>query len=251
MLLLAAVCEIILPGPEAAARAAAAASNKKRNEAEAAIADAVSRALHMLGSLKQIVSLVAGQLYVELDLCHCCLAAFIMCQPQDELKLCHCCRAALTMWQGVSAKCACHALQLKTCICFCHQSSYCAVAQHTACTRLLMQKPLQTPDPTLEAQVSALMLPSQTSARQIYLAGNVVGPLSKMLLKLYVLRQPMLSRSTTDCLEMLCSAKNSHLGSAALGELLQQVLQQEAAWDRKDTDLMLALTSLIESGFTR
>jgi ribosomal RNA-processing protein 12 len=79
----------------------------------------------------------------------------------------------------------------------------------------------------------------------------VVGPLSKMLLKLYVLRQPMLSRSTTDCLEMLCSSKNSHLGSAALGELLQQVLQQEAAWDRKDTDLMLALTSLIESGFTR
>ncbi len=60
VLLLAAVCEIILPGPEAAARAAAAAPNKKRNEAEAAIADAVSRALHMLGSLKQIVSLVAG-----------------------------------------------------------------------------------------------------------------------------------------------------------------------------------------------
>ena len=61
VLLFAVVCEIILPGPEAAARAAAAASNKKRNEAEAAIADAVSRALHMLGSLKQIVSLLAGQ----------------------------------------------------------------------------------------------------------------------------------------------------------------------------------------------
>ena len=95
------------------------------------------------------------------------------------------------------------------------------------------------------------MLPPQTSSWQIYFAGNVVGPLSKMLLKLYVLRQPMLSRSTTDCLEMLCSAKNSHLGGAALGELLQQVLQQEAAWDRKNTDLMLVLTSLIESGFTR
>ena len=104
---------------------------------------------------------------------------------------------------------------------------------------------------TLEAQVPALTLPPQTSARQLHIAGNVVGPLSTMLLKLYALRQPMLSRSTTDCLEMLCSAKNSHLGSAALGELLQQVLQQEAAWDRKDTDLMLALTSLIESGFTR
>lgn len=51
---------MVLPGPEAAARAAAAAPAKKRNEAEAAIADAVSKALHMLGSLKQIVPLIAG-----------------------------------------------------------------------------------------------------------------------------------------------------------------------------------------------
>lgn len=72
-----------------------------------------------------------------------------------------------------------------------------------------------------------------------------------MLLKLYVLRQPMLSRSTTDCLHMLCSATTSHLGSAALGDLLHQVLQQEAAWDRKEADLIQALTALVESGFTR
>ena len=52
---------MVLPGPEAAARAAAAAPAKKRNEAEAAIADAVSKALHMLGSLKQIVPLIAGE----------------------------------------------------------------------------------------------------------------------------------------------------------------------------------------------
>ena len=82
-------------------------------------------------------------------------------------------------------------------------------------------------------------------------AGNVVGPLSAMLLKLYVLRQPMLSRSSTDCLEMLCSARNSHLGPAALGDLLQQVLQQESAWVQKDTDLMLALTKFVETGFIR
>ena len=62
----AAVCQIVLPGPEAAARAAAAAPAKKRNEAEATIADAVSKALHILGSLKQIVSLIAG--------CHTALA---------------------------------------------------------------------------------------------------------------------------------------------------------------------------------
>ena len=82
-------------------------------------------------------------------------------------------------------------------------------------------------------------------------AGSVVGPLSAMLLKLYVLRQPMLSRSSTDCLEMLCSARNSHLGAAALGDLLQQVLQQESAWLQKDADLMLALTKLVETGFIR
>lgn len=61
-----AVCEVVLPGPEAAARAAAAASNKKRSEAEAAIAQAVSNALHILGSLKQIVSLVSGQSHLHL-----------------------------------------------------------------------------------------------------------------------------------------------------------------------------------------
>ena len=72
-----------------------------------------------------------------------------------------------------------------------------------------------------------------------------------MLLKLYFLRQPMLSRSTTDCLEMLCSAKNSHMGAHGLAGLLQQVLQSEAAWDRKDADLVLALTKLVETGFIR
>ena len=72
-----------------------------------------------------------------------------------------------------------------------------------------------------------------------------------MLLKLYVLRQLMLSRSATDCLEMLCSARNSHLGAAALAELLQQVLRQEAAWQMKDMELLLALTKLIETGFIR
>ena len=58
---------MVLPGPEAAARAAANASNKKRTEAEAAIADAVSKALHILGSLKQIVSLIAGVLPARIE----------------------------------------------------------------------------------------------------------------------------------------------------------------------------------------
>lgn len=71
-----AVCEVVLPGPEAAARAAAAAPNRKRTEAEAAIADAVSRALHILGSLKQIVPLLAGLHSASMVLYAACMLVF-------------------------------------------------------------------------------------------------------------------------------------------------------------------------------
>lgn len=49
-----AVSEAVLAGPEATARAAAAGSNKHRVELEAAIASAVSDALHLLGAIKQV-----------------------------------------------------------------------------------------------------------------------------------------------------------------------------------------------------
>ncbi len=55
-----AVAQQVLPGPEAAARAAAAAPNKKRQEAEAAIAKAVSDALHLLGLLRATLPLMTG-----------------------------------------------------------------------------------------------------------------------------------------------------------------------------------------------
>lgn len=55
-----AVCQAILPGPEAAARAAAAASNKQRSQAEEAIKAAVAAALQTLGLLKQCITLLAS-----------------------------------------------------------------------------------------------------------------------------------------------------------------------------------------------
>ena len=55
-----AVCQRILPGPEAAAPAAAAASNKKRAEAEAAISASVTNALHLLGALTSVLPLLTG-----------------------------------------------------------------------------------------------------------------------------------------------------------------------------------------------
>lgn len=58
----AAVCGAVVPGPAAAARAAAAASNKQRATAEEAITKAVSDVLHLLGALKQLLPLMAGEL---------------------------------------------------------------------------------------------------------------------------------------------------------------------------------------------
>lgn len=71
------------------------------------------------------------------------------------------------------------------------------------------------------------------------------------LLKLYALRQPLLSRSTTDALDKLCTASSSHLSTQNLADLLNRVVNTEPAWDRKDADAVLALTMLLERGFTR
>lgn len=52
----------VLPGPEAAAKAAAAAPNKKRQQAEAAITQAVADALHLISLIRQVVVLLSGGL---------------------------------------------------------------------------------------------------------------------------------------------------------------------------------------------
>ena len=65
-----------------------------------------------------------------------------------------------------------------------------------------------------------------------------------MLLKLYVLQQPLLSRAVTETLQ----ARQLHLWCWLL---LQQVLALEVAWNRKDADSVLALTQLVEAGYTK
>ena len=57
-----AVAQGVLPGPEAAAKAAAAATNKKRQQAEAAITQAVADALHLISLIRQVVVLLSGGL---------------------------------------------------------------------------------------------------------------------------------------------------------------------------------------------
>ena len=57
-----AVAQGVLPGPEAAAKAAAGAPNKKRQQAEAAITQAVADALHLISLIRQVVVLLSGGL---------------------------------------------------------------------------------------------------------------------------------------------------------------------------------------------
>eukprot|EP00887_Chlorella_sp_A99_P003957 scaffold11.g3957.t1 len=82
------------------------------------------------------------------------------------------------------------------------------------------------------------------------LSGAAVAPVAELLLKLYALRQPLLSRHTSDALAALAASSASHLPPRALAQLLGAVLVEPAAWEAKDADAALALTRLVEEGFT-
>ena len=64
-----AVCQQVLPGPEAAARAAAAATHKARPAAEKTLAQAVANALHLLGTLTLVLPLLSRAPSI------CCISA--------------------------------------------------------------------------------------------------------------------------------------------------------------------------------
>jgi len=71
-----------------------------------------------------------------------------------------------------------------------------------------------------------------------------------LLLKLYALRQPLLSRYATDALTAVCGRESS-LPQASLVELLRAVVQSESVWDTKDLASTLALIQLVEAGYLR
>ena len=74
----------VLPGPEAAAQAAAAAPSKKRQQAEEVIAKTVSDALHLMGTLKQIIFLLSGELVVGYCLCVVVVVVLLLGLAEDE-----------------------------------------------------------------------------------------------------------------------------------------------------------------------
>ncbi len=72
----------------------------------------------------------------------------------------------------------------------------------------------------------------------------------RLMLKLYVLRQPLLSRSTTECLTALCGSSSS-LSAPALVDMLKGVVHMESAWDAKDPASLISLIRLVEAGYLR
>lgn len=70
-----------------------------------------------------------------------------------------------------------------------------------------------------------------------------------LLLELYALRQPLLSRHTSDVLAALASSTASALPPKALAQLLNAVLAEPAAWEARDSDAALALAQLMREGF--
>lgn len=84
----------------------------------------------------------------------------------------------------------------------------------------------------------------------LHCAGKAVQDIAGLVLKLYILRQPLLSRSATECLTAVCNSASS-LSPAALMDLLKAVVTMEGAWDMKDPAILVSLMGLVEAGYLR
>lgn len=80
------------------------------------------------------------------------------------------------------------------------------------------------------------------------LSGSSAQGICELLLRLYPLRQPLLTRHTTDTLAALCASSASHMSPRALSDLLSAVLLSEDSWDKRDASSSLAMTRLLEEG---
>ncbi len=73
--------------------------------------------------------------------------------------------------------------------------------------------------------------------------------MAALLLQLYALRQPLLSRGASDALR--AAAALDGLGAAATAQLLAALAGHEAAWDARDPAALLALIQALGAGYSR
>ena len=60
-----------------------------------------------------------------------------------------------------------------------------------------------------------------------------------------------ITQAVADALHLISRILSRRCVGVGVAELLQQVLALEVAWNRKDADSVLALTQLIEAGYTK
>jgi ribosomal RNA-processing protein 12 len=101
------------------------------------------------------------------------------------------------------------------------------------------------------AVTDALHLMGALKQCMALLSGPAASAVCALVLQLYPLRQPLLTRHATDTLAALCAAPASRLPPKALAEVLKAVLAGEASWDRKDAGAALGTTALLEAGLLR
>lgn len=73
----------------------------------------------------------------------------------------------------------------------------------------------------------------------------------EVLLKLYPLRQPLISGAVTETLAALCASSTAKLSPQTLADLLNAVLALESSFDRRDASSTLSMLRLLEQGVLR
>ena len=85
--------------------------------------------------------------------------------------------------------------------------------------------------------------------RLFLFTGAATAAILQLLQKLYFLRQPLLSRHTTAALNAVCAS--SRVDAPMLSQLLSSLLENNSAWEGRDSDTALSLAGLLEAGLTR
>lgn len=118
------------------------------------------------------------------------------------------------------------------------------------------KKRKQAEEAVTTAVAAALYLIGTMKQCSPLLAEPAIASISELLLALYPLKQPLLTRGATDVLSVLCTSPSSHLPARALSSLLQTVLGGDgaaamAATTSKDAGGALGFINLMEAATGR
>ena len=82
-------------------------------------------------------------------------------------------------------------------------------------------------------------------------AGPAVRSICGAIMRLFTLRQHLVTSTATAVLSALLASPAARLQPPEIAALLQGILAAESAWESKDVDVLLSLSRTVESGFIR